>query len=86
MSISHGIVSVTTAATALNASLDGGKDGSSISGGTTVYIGGSGVTTASYGFSLAAATTFTIELNQGETLFGIVAEGTQNLAVLRQGV
>jgi hypothetical protein len=91
MSISHGIVSVTTAATALNASLDGGKDGSSISiqnpsGGTTVYIGGSGVTTASYGFSLAAATTFTIELNQGETLFGIVAAGTQNLAVLRQGV
>jgi hypothetical protein len=91
MSISHGIVSVTTAATALNASLDGGKDGSTISiqnptGGATVYIGGAGVTTASYGFLLTAGTTFTVELNQGETLFGIVASSTQNVAVFRQGV
>jgi len=91
VAISHGIVSVTTAATALNASLDGGKDGSTISvqnptGGATVYIGGAGVTTASYGFVLLAGTTFTIELNQGETLFGIVASSTQSVAVLRQGV
>lgn len=84
-------MSVTTAATALNASLDGGKDGSTISvqnptGGNTVYLGGAGVTSASYGVLLAAGVTFSIELNQGETLFGIVASSTQNVAVLRQGV
>lgn len=91
MAISHAIVSVGTTATALNASLDGGKDGSTISvqnptGGATVFIGGAGVTTSSYGFSLGAATTFTIELNQGETLYGVVASSTQSVAVLRQGV
>ena len=91
MAISHAIVSVTTAATALNDSLDGGKDGSSVSvqnptGGATVYIGGAGVTTASYGFLLAAGATFSAELNQGEALFGIVASSTQSVAVLRQGV
>jgi len=91
MAISHAIVSVTTSATALNASLDGGKDGSSVSvqnptGGATVYIGGAGVTTASYGFLLTAGTTFSAELNQGEAIFGVVASSTQSVAVLRQGV
>jgi hypothetical protein len=91
MALSHGIVSVGTTATALNASLNGGKDGSRISvqnptGGSTVYLGASGVTTSSYGFLLAAGTTFSIELNQGEALFGVVASSTQSVAVLRQGV
>ena len=91
MSISHGIVSVGTTATALNASLDGGKDGSTIfvqnpTGGQAVFLGGAGVTSSAYGYKLAIDSTLRIDLNQGEALYGVVASSTQSVAVLRQGV
>jgi len=92
MAINHGIVSVGTTATLLTvAALGGGKDGSTIlvqnpSGGVSVYLGGAGVTSSSYGYILAANSNISIELNQDEALYGVVASSTQSVAVLRQGV
>jgi len=92
MAIRHAIVSVGTSATLLTVALEGGgKDGSTIlvqnpTGGQAVFIGGSGVTTASYGYKLAIDSTITIELNQDEALYAVVAATTQSVAVLRQGV
>ncbi len=92
MSIAHGIVSVGTSATLLTvAALGGGKDGSTIlvqnpSGGQAVFLGGAGVTSASYGFKLAIDSNIAVELNQDEALYGVVAATTQSVAVLRQGV
>lgn len=92
MAINHGIVSVGTTATLLTVSASsGGKDGSTIliqnpTGGQVVFLGGAGVTTASYGFKLAIDSNISIELNQGEEVYGVVASSTQSVAVLRQGV
>ena len=92
MAINHAIVSVGTTATLLTvAASGGGKDGSTIliqnpSGGQAVYIGGAGVTTASYGFILAVNSNMSIELNQDEAVYGVVASSAQSVAVLRQGV
>ena len=92
MAINHALVSVGTTATLLTvATAGGGKDGSTIciqnpSGGQAVYLGGAGVTVASYGFILAAGTSISIELNQDEAVYGVVTATTQSVAVLRQGV
>ncbi len=92
MGIAHGIISVGTSATLLTvAALGGGKDGSSIliqnpTTGQSVYLGGAGVTTASYGVILTVGSGIAIELNQDEALYGVVASTTQSVAVLRQGV
>ena len=92
MAINHAIVSVGSTATLLTVSASGGgKDGSTIliqnpSGGQAVYIGGAGVTTSSYGFILAVNSNMSIELNQDEAVYGVVASSTQSVAVLRQGV
>jgi hypothetical protein len=92
MAINHAIVSVGSTATLLTvAASGGGKDGSTIliqnpSGGQAVYIGGAGVTTSSYGFILAVNSNMSIELNQDEAVYGVVASSTQSVAVLRQGV
>jgi hypothetical protein len=92
MAISHAIVSVGNTATLLTvAALGGGKDGSTIlvqnpAGGQAVFIGGSGVTSTSYGYKLAIDSSISIELNQGEALYAVVASSTQSVAVLRQGV
>ena len=92
MAINHAIVSVGSTATLLTvAASGGGKDGSTIliqnpSGGQAVYIGGAGVTTSSYGFILAVNSDMSIELNQDEAVYGVVASSTQSVAVLRQGV
>ena len=92
MAINHAIVSVGSTATLLTVAASGGdKDGSTIlvqnpTGGQAVYIGGAGVTTSSYGFILAVNSNMSIELNQDEALYGVVASSTQSVAVLRQGV
>ena len=92
MAINHAIVSVGSTATLLTvAASGGGKDGSTIliqnpTGGQAVYIGGAGVTTSSYGFILAVNSNMSIELNQDEAVYGVVASSTQSVAVLRQGV
>jgi hypothetical protein len=89
MAITHERVSIGTTATQVSSDF-AGKDGQTVSvqnptGGATVYLGGVGVTTTSYGFELAAGITFSVEMQDGEKLFGVVATGTQTVNVTRQG-
>jgi hypothetical protein len=89
MAVSHQRVSVGTTATKLTSDADG-RDGQTISiqvptAGATVYLGGSGVTTTSYGYELLGGTNFSVELQQGEQVFGVVASSTQTVNVFRQG-
>lgn len=92
MAINHALVSVGTTATLLTvAASGGGRSGSSIlvqnpAGGQVVFLGGAGVTSASYGFKLAVDSNISIDLDQDEALYGVVASSTQSVAVLRQGV
>jgi len=89
MAISHERVSIGTTATQVSSDY-AGKDGQTVSvqnpsGGATVYLGGTGVTTTSYGFALAGGTDFSVEMQDGEKLYGVVASSTQTVNVLRQG-
>ncbi len=89
MGIQHGLVSVGTTATLL-APTQVGRDGQTVlvqspSGGANLFIGGTGVTTASYGYVVTGGSAFAIELLDGEGLYGVVAAGTLSVAVLRQG-
>lgn len=89
MAISHARVSVGTTATKLTSDYDG-KDGQTINvqnpaGGVDVYIGGEGVTTTDYGYLLKAETNFSVELQDDEKLYGVVASGTQTVNIIRQG-
>jgi len=72
MAITHGVVSVGATATS--------------AGGVNVFIGGTGVTSASYGYLLVGGSAFAIDLQAGEGLYGVVASGTQSVSVIRQGV
>ena len=90
MALTHGLVSVGATATLLSAA-EAGRDGQTVlvqnpAGGATVYLGGAGVTTVSYGYSLEGGVAFAIELQTGEALYGVVASGTQSVSVIRQGV
>jgi len=90
MAISHGIVSVTTAATLLSTA-NAGRDGQTVlvqnpAGGADVKLGGEGVTTNSYGYIVVGGSAFAIDLQAGEALYGIVASSTQSVSVIRQGV
>jgi len=89
MAISHQRVSIGTTATQISSDF-AGKDGQTVSvqnptGGATVYLGGEGVTTSAYGFALGEGTTFSIEMQDGEKLYGVVASSTQTVNVIRQG-
>lgn len=89
MAISHERVSVGTTATQISSNY-AGKDGQAVSvqnpaAGATVYIGGEGVTTTSYGYSLAGGTDMAVQMQDGEKLYGVVATSTQTVNVLRQG-
>ena len=89
MAVSHARVSVGTTATKLTSDFDG-KDGQTInvqnpSGGADVFLGGEGVTTTSYGFLLGAGISFSVELQDDEKLFAVVASSTQTVNILRQG-
>jgi hypothetical protein len=90
MALTHAQVSVGTTATLLSAT-GAGRDGQTVlvqnpTNGQSVYIGGAGVTTNSYGFLLLAGTAFAIELQDGEGIYGVVASSTQTVGVIRQGV
>ena len=90
MALTHAQVSVGTTATLLSAT-GAGRDGQTVlvqnpTNGQSVYIGGTGVTTSSYGFLLLAGTAFAIELQDGEGIYGVVASSTQAVGVIRQGV
>lgn len=89
MAISHQRVSIGTTATQISSNY-AGKDGQTVSvqnpaGGATVYLGGEGVTTTAYGFELGAGIVFTVEMQDGEKLYGVVATSTQTVNVIRQG-
>jgi len=89
MAVSHARVSVGTTATKLTSDFDG-KDGQTInvqnpSGAADVFLGGEGVTTTSYGFLLGAGISFSVELQDDEKLYAVVASGTQTVNILRQG-
>ena len=51
-------------------------------GATTVYLGGSGVTSAA-GFHVAAGQSVALDLLTGDDLYGITASGSQSVNVLR---
>lgn len=90
MALVHGVVTVGTTATLLSA-VEAGRDGQTVlvqnpTGGANVFLGGAGVTTTSFGFLITAGSAFAIDLQIGESLFGVVAASTQSVSVLRQGV
>jgi len=90
MAIAHARISITTAETLLSKTA-AGKDGQTIliqnpSGGNTVYLGGTGVTSSDYGYILLAGTDMSVDLQNGESFYGIVASSTQTVNVLYQGV
>ena len=89
MTVSSAAVSVTSTATVLNTSETDQLPRYSVavynSSAVTVYVGGSAVTTST-GFPVAAAGSFSVDLDRGEGLWGIVATGTASVVVLSQGV
>lgn len=90
MTVLAASVSVGTSATLLSSSTDDGAYGHTVAvkvptGGATVSLGGSAVTTAA-GFPLAAGESATFDLGSGDALYGIVVSGTQAVNVLRTGV
>lgn len=88
MAVTHDRVSVTDSATLLSdASND--RAGHSVLvqnvTATTVYLGGEGVTDSDYGVALTQNSDVSIDLQQGEKLYGIVTTGSVTLNVLRAG-
>jgi len=89
MTVSSTAVPVTATATVLNVAETDQLPRYSLalynSSAVTVYVGGSAVTTST-GFPVAAAGSFSVDLDRGEGLWGIVATGTASVIVLSQGV
>jgi hypothetical protein len=91
MAVSTASVTVATTATQLSGADSGGStSGQSVAvyvptGGATVYVGSSAVTTA-IGFPVAAGEKMAFSLEPGESLYGIVAASTQAVNVFRSGV
>lgn len=52
----------------------------------SVFLGGSGVTTASYGCVIAPSEIFTVDLPPGAALYGVVATTTSSVGVLQVGL
>jgi hypothetical protein len=93
MAVTHAHVSVAATATVVAApttEYHGARDRVGVSiqniGAATVYLGGSDVTTTSYGYQLAAGASMSIDLEYGDTLYGVVAAGTNVVAVLKAQV
>jgi hypothetical protein len=90
MAIAHAQVTVGTTATLLSAAVVG-RNGQTVlvqnpANGVNVYIGGAGVTTSSYGYLVVGGSAFAIDLADQESIYAVVATGTQAVGVLRQGV
>ena len=91
MALAHSRVSVGTTATTLGSARDGDPTGVNIliqnpDASVTVYIGGAGVTTSSYGFALLAGQVLSLPLHRGEVVYGVVATSTLTVNVLTEGV
>jgi hypothetical protein len=89
MAVTHNRITIGTTATTISSAVSD-RDGHSVlvqnpSASTIVYIGGDGVTTSSYGVALAGGADISIDLLQGEILYGVVASSTQVVNVLRAG-
>jgi len=89
MAIQHARPTVTTTASTIVAGTND-RSGQSVliqnpSAGATVYLGGTGVTSSSYGYALAGGSDIAIEMSAGESLLAITASGTQQINVLKQG-
>lgn len=90
MAVSAAVVTVATTATALTSTEADSMIGSQIvvnnTSAVTVFLGGSGVTTAT-GYPLAAGIVSPrFELGPNEALFGVVTAATAAVSVLRTGV
>jgi len=92
MAVEGRVVTVTTAATALNLATDaGGPAGKGIcvqnKSGSSVYLGGSDVdTTANYGYLLGDGEVVAFDLEAGEIMYAIVASSTKAVNVMRTGL
>ena len=88
MAVLHARVTVGTTATLL-AEATSNRDGMDVmiqsakGGSTEVFIGGVGVTAASYGHLIDPDEHFDVHLASGETLYGITSAGTQVVNVLK---
>lgn len=91
MAVVGAVVAAATTATLLSGADTDNISGQSIyvtnAGAQPIFLGGSGVTTAT-GYSLAAGASlpWPIVLGVGEALYGIVSAATENAKVLRTGV
>ena len=90
MAVAHERVSVGTTATKLG-DAERDRDGFTImvqnpASGASVFIGGPGVTTISYGYEVVAGAEVGVELLRDEELYAVVASGTRTVNVLRIGV
>ena len=84
MAVSSTAVTVADTATLLATGGSSGGDSVAVynNGAETVFLGGSGVTTAA-GYPLGAGEHVGIDLERGESLYGIVAAATEECRVLK---
>lgn len=90
MAIAHERVVVAATATKV-ADAERDRDGFTVmvqnpAGGASVFIGGPGVTTSSFGYEVVAGAEIGVELTKDEELYAVVATGTITVNVLRIGV
>jgi hypothetical protein len=95
VAIAHGVVSVTDAATLLSAAHDTERNIGAYTqtvlvqnptGGESVFIGGSEVSTSDFGFELVSGSSISVDLQANDALYGIVSAGPQDVYCLYQGV
>lgn len=89
MALAHERVTVASTATLLSSG-SAGRDGQSLliqnpSTSAALYIGGAGVTIINYGYLLPSGGEMSIGLQNGESLYGVVAS-TSTVNIIRQGV
>jgi hypothetical protein len=48
-----------------------------------VYLGGTGVTSSSYGYKLLPGTVFTADISPNDELYAVAASGTPNVAIIK---
>jgi hypothetical protein len=92
MAIRHGTVTVGTEATDLTSAIPDTRDFSKHTvllqnnTGVTVYLGGPGVTTSDFGYALAPGVDYSMDLLDGDVLFGVVDAAPVDVHVLHSGV
>lgn len=88
MAVKHNRISVGTAATLLNLTETDSQPGqqlvASVESGT-VFLGGSAVTSSSYGFVLTPGIAFATDLSSGEQLYAAASSGSVTVNVIAAG-